>query len=420
MVSDAQLGEILAEFKQLRKDASESNSDGSGKRYETEIAQLNENWKGPKTMKDPTEGMEEPLWCGECNNGPFDGVKGVRSHAGRMHESPDVEYLHSDPGKDSEQDSPEEFQYRRFPTWRKWLREERGKSLWEANQGDVSRHIREMSRTDYSESSVNVRLSAISKFYQDCETMREEDSVEVPEMNGLDSDTESQNPAEGIKREDFGISSPTTKKSEGLGEDDIPSLKPDEINDLCDHVPKPKIRNELIIRLIYNTGIRRMECATILMDNVSIQDRKITVDNMKGEGDRTLRLPSKKQELQDLLTVWMYDKRNGVAGSQSSPYLFPTNRSEHISGQSVNDMVKKSAEYANIQDVIGHYADGRPIHRVTCHSLRHSYGRQAVGDVPIRAIQDNMNHKQIETTEIYTELDDDTRLRESDNFDPGT
>jgi integrase len=65
-------------------------------------------------------------------------------------------------------------------------------------------------------------------------------------------------------------------------------------------------------------------------------------------------------------------------------------------------MVRLAAEAAGIQDVDPE--TGR--HKVTCHTLRHTYAtRQLRAGFNIREVQDLLGHSNVATTQVYTHVD---------------
>jgi integrase/recombinase XerD len=102
-----------------------------------------------------------------------------------------------------------------------------------------------------------------------------------------------------------------------------------------------------------------------------------------------------------------------------SDYLFPTNKSEHISASQINEIVKDTARNAEIQEQIAEYADGRKIHRVTAHTLRHSFAMQMLNSgVDIRKLQTLLGHDELDTTLIYLQQSKEEAKEQSRMFQP--
>lgn len=310
--------------------------------------------------------------------------------------------------------------------WAPWLRDEHDLSPWRAETGHVADYLRYLKRENYADSTINLRLSSVSLFYQELWKMYTEPGYGLPDAVGRwyelkDFDgIEDANPVSGIDRGDFGLQgTSTTKKSIGLeGRDEVPYLVPDEVQDLEDNVPAPRTRNVLIIRLLFTTGMRRTEIAELRLDGIDRGERIIDVPVVKSDTGRRVTYPA---SVDTLLTDWL-DRggRDAVPTSRDSQYLFPTQRRHHISPKRINSIVKESAEKAGLQEELIEYSDGRTLSKITTHTLRHSYGVQAVkSDIDIRTIQKLMGHADIETTEIYLKIADEDLLDRSRRFDPG-
>ncbi|ELY84998.1 tyrosine-type recombinase/integrase [Natrinema altunense] len=206
---------------------------------------------------------------------------------------------------------------------------------------------------------------------------------------------------DGLKRSDFG--GRESVKSETA---DIVYIRPEEMEELAENVPQPKLRNELMVRLLWQTGLRRSEIAIIELDNIDREGRSIEVWSPKTEDWRTVYY---QPSLDTLLTTWIdRGSRLSFAEAEESDYLFPTERAEHIVPMQVNEIVKKAAENAEIQEVMNRDAMGRPWHRVTAHALRHGHAVESLkSGIDVRTVQKHLGHTDIETTMEYLQLIDD-------------
>jgi len=206
---------------------------------------------------------------------------------------------------------------------------------------------------------------------------------------------------DGLKRSDFG--GRESVKSETA---DIVYIQREEMEKLAGNVPQPKLRNELMVRLLWQTGLRRSEIAIIELGNINREERSIEVWSPKTEDWRTVYY---QPSLDTLLTTWIdRGSRLSFAEAQESEYLFPTERAEHIVPMQVNEIVKKAAEKAGIQEVMNKDAMGRPWHRVTAHALRHGHAVESLkSGIDVRTVQKHLGHTDIETTMEYLQLVDD-------------
>lgn len=290
-----------------------------------------------------------------------------------------------------------------------WLSTERGKTLLEATTSDLRVHLDDH-LSDYSPSYVTGRRSAISKFYQIAKQI-EEDYTGI--VSGVP-----ENPSDEL---DSSWSNSGGPKSEGLkSTDSVPSLTPDEISKLENHAPSPKLRNRLIIRLLYNCGLRREELAVLTVDDVNRDDRTIYVEAMKSPKPR--RVPYDKEYVGWLLDRWLDNGHRDTtyyARHHDSEYLFPSEKSPHIGGYTVNDVVRNAAESAGLQNQIAERVDGVPIYEVTAHALRHSYAIQAIkSGINVRSLMELCGHEDLDTTLVYLKMAQDDAVDDGRSFKP--
>ena len=311
----------------------------------------------------------------------------------------------SDIGKSTESTADKYITHVR--SWKDWLAENRDKTLWDANTSDLRLFAEDLIFDDMAPSTVAQRVSGISKFYQDCAKMadRFEDMPDVPA-----------NPYDGFEKDDKKMLRGDTKKQKFLEESDgdkYPYLEPEEVKQLIKNVPPPRLRNELIIRLMFDCGFRRGELTHSKVDQVDESDNTIRIPPRKSEG-RTVGF---REDTGLLLDRWLnHGGRESVTYADESEYIFPTNDSEHISGVHLNQMVKKAAKKAGIQEVSATYSNGQKQHKVTPHILRHSFAMDKLEKVDVTTLQKLMGHTDLETTMIYVNMSDEAAKEESKQF----
>lgn len=300
---------------------------------------------------------------------------------------------------------------RHVRNWRQWLTENRGKTLWKARTMDLRVFIEELTDDGMAPTSISQRVSAISKFYQDCHKLNER--YEMPDVP--------ENPYEGLDSEDKKLLRGNTKKKDGLKDtekDEYPYLEPEKVAELVEHVPAPRLRNELIVKLLFNCGFRRGELANAKVEHIDRDDRSVYIPPRKSSEGRVVAYNEDYLGFQ--LSQWLdHGGRDSMTYAAESDYLFPTNDSEHISGDYINQMVKEAAERAGIQEIINEYSDGREIHKVTAHTLRHSFAMQALNSgVDIRKLQTLLGHDELDTTLIYLQQSKQEAKEASRAFQP--
>lgn len=199
-------------------------------------------------------------------------------------------------------------------------------------------------------------------------------------------------------------------------------LTVDEVRDvLAEMQGTPRLMAELL----YGAGLRVMECMTLRLKDLDFRSGTITVRNGKGAKDRTTLLPTRlTQPLQrhvlGVIGLYKQDVRSGrgyvplpgalhrkypqAARSISWQFLFPstvirpcpeTDRPLrwHASESSVQKPFKLALERAGVHKHAG------------VHALRHSFATHLLAQgTDIRTIQLLLGHKNLQTTMIYTHV----------------
>ncbi|SDY41247.1 tyrosine-type recombinase/integrase [Halopenitus persicus] len=285
-------------------------------------------------------------------------------------------------------------------------RDRDSKELWEATTADLRIHLRHLlSNGGYAGGTVNNRVIAINVFYQELEKMAEE-GYSIPSV---------ENPAEDLDVSGWSQLKNGTKKEQELKE--LHYLLPEEVKSLRENVTSPTLRNELIIRLLYQTGLRRAELAETRVEDIDTDSRTINVRATKTHLNRTVRY---QPNLDTLLSRWLNVNRPALA-TAGSEYLFPTSHSERIYPEYINQIVKDAADAADLQDDVFTDAGGRTHVKITAHTLRHSYAVQSLKNgMDTRTLQKLMGHAQIETTEKYLRLSKDDVLEAARHYGAGS
>jgi len=270
-------------------------------------------------------------------------------------------------------------------------------SFNEVDEYVVEDHLLELADDGYSKGTLTVALSGISRFYDE---MREFDH----------------NPTENVSIQDWQVVKKGSKKSQSLGGDDVHYLEPKEIQKLVDNVGKPLQRNKLIVRLLFQTGLRIGELRNIKLDHIDTDTRSIKIHAEKTHTNRTVYY---QPSIDTMMRIWLEAERNAFPTADESDYLFPTIRSEQISKLSINRIIRGAAEEAGIQETLYNDPDGRKRVKITAHTLRHSFAVASLKNgMDIRTLQKLMGHAKIETTERYLDIADDDVKQRARQFGP--
>ncbi|MFC7325045.1 tyrosine-type recombinase/integrase [Halorubrum rutilum] len=195
----------------------------------------------------------------------------------------------------------------------------------------------------------------------------------------------------------------TTRKQEFADKEGVVYLEAEETRKLRESVPAPKVRNELLVKLMIQVGARRNEVTSIKLDDIDRDKRAVTLRDDKKQKVRTVPY----SDLSPELDLWLDKYRASNKPAQRSEYLFVTEQSEQLSPNRIGEIIKKAAEEAGIQEVMYHDASGNPRRKVTPHTLRHTFAvRMLEEGVDIRYLQQLMGHTDISQTEVYLKITD--------------
>ncbi len=152
---------------------------------------------------------------------------------------------------------------------------------------------------------------------------------------------------------------------------------------------KYRERDYAILTLFLNCGLRISELCSL---NISdIQDEALRV---LGKGNK-VRIVYLNNACLDALNAWLTQRRPITGRDRDA--LFLSSRNERISKSSVHALVKKHIAAA-----------GLDASRYSSHKLRHTAATLMLQNgVDVRAVQEVLGHEHLNTTEIYTHIDNE-------------
>jgi integron integrase len=183
--------------------------------------------------------------------------------------------------------------------------------------------------------------------------------------------------------------------------------------------------HQLIFRLLYGTGMRKMECLQLRVKDLDLARALIVIREGKGNKDRITMLPrvleaDVRRQLDYAKEIWARDRAEGRPGVQiplsvSNKYpragnswswfwVFPSahesldprsgvRRRHHVYEGTLGRAIKRAAAQACIPKVI------------STHTLRHSFATHLLErGQDIRTIQELLGHSHVDTTMIYTHV----------------
>lgn len=245
-----------------------------------------------------------------------------------------------------------------------WARAEKpGIALERLSAGDLQDWIASQS-ADSKASTANRRLATLRRFYEWAlrEGLRQDDPC-------LELSSARQAPR-----------TPHT-----LSEDQVDRLlgAPDPHTDLG-------LRDRCMLETLYATGLRVSELTELPIQNVSLSDGVLRVDQGKGGKDRLVPLG---QEALHWISQYLSLARPALLGTRRSDFLFVTGRGTCMTRQSFWLIIKKYAVRAGIQAPL------------SPHVLRHAFATHLLNHgADLRVVQMLLGHADISTTQIYTHV----------------
>jgi integrase/recombinase XerD len=171
----------------------------------------------------------------------------------------------------------------------------------------------------------------------------------------------------------------------------------DKMESCIDLSKKEGHRNLAIMEVLYGCGLRVSELCDLRMSNLYLDEAFIKVS---GKGSKERLVPISPRAI-ECLNYYFTDRSRWTIPLPYRDYVFITvhRRIKNIGRIMVFRLIKDLAQLAGIQKTI------------SPHTLRHSFATHLLaGGASLRAIQAMLGHESIETTGIYTHIDND-RLR---------
>lgn len=279
------------------------------------------------------------------------------------------------------------------PEYDAYIREP--KSFEEADAIDIEDWLAELDDTYNNASSVGKADAGLLAAFDELNKLIEADRINAEGWNR-------ETPAD---RADYTPDDKGTYKSREYHQD-FNWLKPEEVDRLANHTER--LRDELIVRLLFQTGCRVSELCDIRRSSIDWDARSIEIRG-KGRKNRTVYYQS---SLDLLMDVWDKDRRPAVYYADDSDYLFPTSHSEQITPQTIQEIVREAAKRADLQNTYGPTSDGATRYTVTPHVLRHSFAMAALDrGWDVYTLSRALGHADTETTTSTYLHDDEDKVR---------
>ena len=190
------------------------------------------------------------------------------------------------------------------------------------------------------------------------------------------------------------------------------TLSADQIEKILKFVSKKTnryidIRSNLIIELLYSTGIRVSELISIKINNIDLKKKIILIDPPEKGKSRKERIVFFGKQTKEVIEKYL-EFRKIYFKTKDSPWLFPSkNTNDFLTRRRVLQIMHNLADKIQIDKNLMHP-----------HSFRHAFGNHLLNSgADIRVVQKLLGHSSIITTQKYTEHRD--KLIETiENFHP--
>lgn len=271
-----------------------------------------------------------------------------------------------------------------FKHYEEWLRAEHDGDVTSVGPLTIEDFLIALSNDGYAGGTVNKHYYALKKFYEFLD-----EKVDVIE----------ETPFKGVDREDLSRVLSGNRKADAARED-ITYLTPEEVDQVAENVPAPRFRNELMIRLQFQTGVRQGELVNIKIDDIDRDERSIRIHAEKTGKNRTVYY---QPSLDFLMNQWLDGgERAAFPPAHDSPYLFLSRSSEQLRDNRVNKVVKEASKEAGLNEVLYTDAKGDKRWKISSHSLRHSHAIASIrSNIDIERVRRHMGHASLDQTQQY-------------------
>jgi len=293
----------------------------------------------------------------------------------------------------------------------RWLDQLDYESPLDVDNGDVYELGHTLS-SDFNGSTGMYRWNEIHSFYEFLQKM------ELADNNPLDRWHDD-------KGDEFGLTR-SSEQSKHLKEGESYAVSQEDVRLMEENVGRPRLRNQLLLRMLWQTGMRRGEISGLTLSDLDRDNREITVRAENAKNNKR-RVVGYQPSLDGLLTTWIEGGKRDGYNVHGRDWLFLGERGAQLSGEAINEVVRKAAINAGINRKLD-YEDANSGSRwlITSHNIRHGYGSFLVNEImpendslTIYDVSKQMGHSSIDVTEeIYIEHNPEAGLEKIKQFGP--
>jgi integrase/recombinase XerC len=260
-----------------------------------------------------------------------------------------------------------------------FLKQQEINSFAAVSYGDIRTYLTTLHKEKYARATVSRKLSCLRSFYK---FLLRESIVES-------------NP--------FALA-PLPKKEQLLPqflyEEEIKSLF--TVSDLTEPLGQ---RDQVILELLYATGIRVSECTNLTLEDIDFNIGTVLVLG-KGKKERYVPFGSFAQQA---LKRYVLDGREKQMSkyAKSHHFLLINHRGDHLTSRGIRNILNKLIEKAALTV------------QISPHVLRHTFATHMLNaGADLRGVQEMLGHAHLSSTQVYTHVTKDRLRTVYKNFHP--
>ena len=168
----------------------------------------------------------------------------------------------------------------------------------------------------------------------------------------------------------------------------LPEIK--KLLDSADMHTNGGYRNRIVIEILYDTAIRRLEVCNIKISDLDLDAGYIHIRGGKGNKDRVVPVSKRVCEL---IRNYIFAVRPSYIKDKDGGYLILNRYGQKMDPMAVWQIVRRCVHLANIK------------RNVSPHTFRHTCATHMLKNgAPVRHIQEMLGHESLESTQIYTRV----------------
>lgn len=149
-------------------------------------------------------------------------------------------------------------------------------------------------------------------------------------------------------------------------------------------------RNRIVLEILYDTGIRRAEMASVTTTDLDLDGGYIHIRSGKGDKDRVVPLSAR---VCNLVRSYLLSVRPAFIQGQDTGFLILNRWGARMNANGIWAVVKRCVQQAGIRKSI------------STHTFRHTCATHMMKNgAPVRHVQELLGHESLESTQIYTHV----------------